>query len=184
MKNSLKITDAERLILANQYQILAELEVLNKHGDGKEYSELSNDLRDGYSFFYDGFFDAVLSNVLDKDDESFVLNTLDLFSTLKASYDELDKAQQAEIYAKGISFDGFDGNHETELLGFVDALAKHNRFFTILDGKMGLNSHAPMVSIYQRQLAKWEELGEPLYPMSFEQIRDIAEARKHPTARK
>jgi len=184
MKDSLNITDAERLILANQYQILAELEVLNKKGDGKEYSELSNNLRDGYSFFYDGFFDAVLSDVLDKEDEKFVLDTLDLFSTLKASYSKIDKKQQTEIYTHGISFDGFDGNNETKLLGFVDALAKNNRFSTILNGNMDLNSHAPMVGIYQRQLAKWKELGEPRYPMSFEHIRDIAEARKHPTMRK
>jgi uncharacterized protein YfbU (UPF0304 family) len=170
----LKLTDIERLTLANQYQILAAL-----HEDEK-YARMAETLRDGYEWLYSQYFDQLSSNLPEHQAEH-VLAILGIYSDLKDSYAKLD--DKSGIEESQIIFPGFDGNNEVELLGFSGALRKHDRFSSTI-GEHVRNSHMPTTEIYQRMINCWRELGQPNYPYDKQTIQEILAARIHPSHRK
>lgn len=170
----IKLTDAERVILANQYEILSELR------SDTGYAEMAENLRNGHEWLYSQYFDYI-SPVLPKPQVEHVLAILGIYGDMKSSFDQL--ADKSGIDESQLTFPGFDGNNEAELLSFAEALRKSRRFENTL-GKRELNSHMPTTAIYERMLAKWRELGSPHYPYSKEAIAGILAARIHPDHRK
>ena len=170
----LKLTDTERLILANQYEILAAL----KNDDS--YARISEELRDGHAWLYQQHFDYFSSSNMREDDAEFVVTILGSYSDLRDSYEQL--ADKSGIEPHQVEFPGFDGNNEGELLSFARALRKSERFIDTLP-EHGKNSHMPTRDIYGRMIAKWEELGKPHFPLSKEQIAALLSARTHPSNR-
>jgi len=166
----MELTDAERLILSNQYQILAKLD------NDEHYALMAETLRRGYKWLYDEYLEQTLWPNVDDDKAEFVVDVLDLYSTMKASYSELE--DKSGIQASEVEFPGFDGNNETDLMGFANFLLKHGRFDDVLN-KGGNNSHMPTVEIYRRMLQAFQDMGEPTYPYSKEQIRQLLDARKY-----
>lgn len=167
----LKLTDTERLILANQYEILAAL----KSDDS--YSRIAEELRDGHEWLYQEHFDYLSPN-LHEEDAEFVVTILGIYSDLRDSYEQLVDKSGMERHQ--VQFPGFDGNNESELLAFTRALRKSNRFIDTLP-EQGKNSHMPTRDIYDRMIAKWDELGKPHFPLSKEQIAELLAARTHPS---
>ncbi|EPY1174660.1 YfbU family protein [Acinetobacter baumannii] len=144
----LDLTDKERLFLSNQYEILGTL----KKDD--HYLLLAEQLREGHKWLYQHSFDALYENLPDEDAE-LVLNILQVYEALKESYDAL--TDKSGISIQEVSFAGFDGNREPELMGFVDALNKAHRFSSTIDAGV-LNSHSPKADRYQNMIQKWKEL--------------------------
>ncbi|MEN2427267.1 YfbU family protein [Chromobacterium vaccinii] len=180
MEKNLELTDAQRLILANQYEILSRLD---DSANADEYAEVAEQLRDGHAFLYDGFLDGVLSDVLDENTVDHVCTTLQLFSTLKDSYEKLSPEEKDTIDKKEVTFAGFDGNNETDMMLFAQALAKARRFSNTLGERGDLNSHSPTRDLYGRMIQAWKDLDKPHYPLTAEQIRQIVAARIHPSRR-
>lgn len=164
------LTDTERLILSNQYEILAALK------KDASYSCISKELLDGHEWLYQRHFDCLSANLPEEDTE-FVLTIVSIYADLNASYKQL--ADKSGIEPHQVVFPGFDGNNESELLSFARALRKGGHFTNTLT-KEGKNSHMPTRAIYGRMIAKWIELGEPKYPLSREQITELVAARVHP----
>ena len=73
-----------------------------------------------------------------------------------------------------VKFPGFDGNNEPEFMSFVDALEKDNRYVDVIQAG-NRNSHSAKVHVYERMIAKWQELGKP-YTLTKEQLIEILEA--------
>ncbi|MFV5344274.1 YfbU family protein [Acinetobacter oleivorans] len=144
----LELTDKERLILANQYEILGLLK--------KEdyYLNLAEQLRDGHKWLYRQSFNSLYENLPDEDAE-LVINILQVYEALKDSYNAL--SDKSGITIQDVSFAGFDGNNEPELIGFVDALNKAHRFSSTIDAGV-LDSHMPQAQTYQNMIQKWHEL--------------------------
>lgn len=165
----MELTDAERLILSNQYQLLAKLE------DDDHYALMAETLRDGHKWLYKQYFEH-LQPPMDDDKATFVLDVLDIYRAMKHSYRDLK--DKSGIDADDVEFPGFDGNNEAELLNFADALLKHRRFQDTLR-KHGNNSHMPTVEIYRRMIQCWKDMGKPNYPYSKEQIQQLLDARKY-----
>lgn len=158
----IELTDAERLILANQYQILS---ILEKDDD---YDQLARNLRDGHKWLYQD--QLQLSANLPDVDVQHVLDILDLYRLLKSSFEELD--DKAGIDIKRLNFPGFDGNNESELLHFAGALSRSGRYLEEI-GNPAKNSHHPTNDLYNRMLGEWRRLGEPSYPLSADAIKAI-----------
>ena len=169
----LKLTDIERLLLANQYEILGLL----KKDDG--YTGMAENLRDGHSWIYEQNATRVADNLSDEDAEH-VLAILGIYSDLRDSYQQL--GDKAGIDEHLVSFPGFDGNNEAELLHFSSALSKNGNFAETI-GKDGRNSHMPTSDMYRRQIVEWRSMGSPTYPLSKGQILKIIGARTHPSNR-
>jgi uncharacterized protein len=170
----LKLTDTERLILANQYEILAHI----KKDD--HCFLMAKTLREGYEWLYRHYFD-VLGENLATDKAEHVLNILSIYKDMKDSFSKL--SNKSGISEGLLNFPGFDGNNESELLGFANALQKHASFGSTI-GQPAKDSHIPTTDIYERMIRKWEELGKPRFPYSREHIIAILEARIHPDLKK
>ena len=160
----IELTDKERLFLANQHEILGHL---NK--DNSDYHfKLAEQLRDGHECLYSQSFDKFSENLPD-DAAELVLNILQIYEMIQDAYDGL--SDKSLISEHQIKFPGFDGNNETEFMGFVDALEKDNRFVDVIQTG-NRNSHSPKVHVYERMIAKWQAFGKP-YNLTTEQLIEI-----------
>lgn len=159
---TIELTDKERLFLANQYEILGLL----KNED--YYSELAEQLRDGHKWLYEQSFDVIYPN-FPEENANLVLEILELYEVISDSYEAL--TDKSNIDAKKVLFSGFDGNYETEFMGFVDALKKNNRFVSVIESGTR-NSHSPKAHVYESMLNKWEELDKSRQ-LTKEQLLDI-----------
>ena len=168
------LTDKDRLLLANQYEILALL----KSDEG--YALVADALRSGHKWIYDQHIDSELSETLPANKVEHVLNILNIFGSLKDSYRNLP--DKTGIDEKNLLFPGFDGNNESELLIFSQALTKNGRYKLTI-GDSATNSHFPTTEMYTRMIKRWNELGAPNYPYSKETIQEILAARMHPHSR-
>lgn len=160
----LNLTDTERLILANQYQILARLE------QDDSYETLSENLRDGHSWLYNQTLDMMLSEELSDEDAKYVIEILDIYDTLQSSYENL--TDKSGIQKHEVVFPGFDGNNEGRLLGFSIALRKDRRFEDVVPER-GKNSHMTTTHRYRKLIDKYEQMGKPNYPLTKEQILEL-----------
>lgn len=174
-----KLTDVERFIIANQFEILSRLDALQGGHESESYMRIAENLREGHEWLYSQMFDN-LYDVLDEESAQHVLDVLQLYDFLKFSYQVL--ADKSGISAKDVEFDGFDGNNESEMLGFANALRKDRRYESVI-GEYCKNSHYPTYDLYRRMLDKWAELGRPRYPLSRDTIIAIIEAKVHPSSR-
>lgn len=167
------LTNAERLILANQYKILSHLE------KNESYARLSDELLEGHEWLYSDALGNV-SEVMPTEDADHVITILGIFGDLRDSYAHL--VDKSGIDPDDVTFRGFDGNNESDLRSFARALRKSDRFVDTL-GEEVKNSHMPTTDLYRRMIAKWRELGEPNCPYSKETMLAIIAARVHPDSR-
>ncbi len=165
-----KLTDVERVILANQYEILSKL------NNDEYYEKIFKELRNGHEWLYSQHIKGTLLPILSKDDTEHVLCILQIYKDLRDSYDKLEDKSNIEEHS--IEFPGFDGNHEPELLSFAHALIEDNRYIDVL-GKVAINSHSSRTQpTYKRMVSTWRELGKPSYPYSKETILSIINGKK------
>lgn len=142
----MEFTDTERLILANQYEILEKL------NPGQGYLQLAENLRDGHEWIYNQNF--VMSPIFDKEKSDFVVAILDLYDVLQSNYEAL--TIKGSLTESKVKFPGFDGNNEGEYMRFFSALVKNGQFDYL---KANTNSHAPKLMKYEKMLEQWKALG-------------------------
>lgn len=160
----LELTDSERLILANQYRILAHLE------EESSYQDLSDQLLDGHSWLYGDALDRQLSAPLSEEDQKYVVDVLAIYDALHFSYRDLE--DKSGIDPHKVEFPGFDGNNECHLMHFAHALRKDNRFVELIP-EHGKNSHCPTSARYERLLENYKKMGEPRFQLSKAQILEL-----------
>jgi hypothetical protein len=168
----LNLTSAERLILANQFEILGHL----KKDKGLE--RLAEALKDGHKWLYEQSFDWFSEEMSDKVAQD-VLKILEIYSSMRDSFRDL--VDKTDLDESRLRFPGFDGNNEGDLMHFAKALRENDRYTDTLVGD--LNSHMPTTEMYGRMVSQWYELGEPNYPYPREVIIKILEAQTHPSRR-
>lgn len=164
----------ERLILANQFEILA-----NFHEEGsynrKYYENRSEIFRSGYTWAYQ-VVEEHFSDELTMEECRFVLDVLSMYSSLYYSrqYNDEDPEQ---INEDDILFKGFDVNSGTEVryYSFMKFLIEDFDRFTEFkqwadEGKIELNSHGsgPSMDRLRSILAKSKEIDE----LRYEENRD------------
>ncbi len=159
------LSKTERLILMNQYRLLAILEP-----DQAESHEAVRDaLESGYVAAYEQLFDYI-SDDLTKEECHFVVDALTVYEAL----------QRAKSDDDSVAFPGFDGNNEAQHLGYLRyVVKKEGRFDYLKFAGRDFNSHMAMIPIYERMIAKHEEFGERLELRAHE-VEAILEAMKHP----
>jgi uncharacterized protein YfbU (UPF0304 family) len=153
---TITLTKKDRLILINQYRILAEL---NKAEESR-YLELIDILECGYEVFY-SMVDEWISEDMPESEGRFVLDVLNLYRAIedvkRSSRDPLLINHHMSI------FPGFDGNNESEYLGFCRFLLEKQGKFQeqqqYLAKNDGMNSHMPMIDKYRRMLKAAGDIG-------------------------
>jgi len=153
----MEITKRDRLILINQYRILASL---NK-AEADHYEELISILENGYTIFYSQL-EEWISDDVPEEEGRFVLEVLDLYRAIEdVKRATKDSRLLAHHYAY---FRGFDGNNETEYMSFcrflIEKQGKFQEQKQYLLRNDNLNSHMPMTAKYRRMLVEANSLSD------------------------
>ncbi|PSL41716.1 hypothetical protein B0H94_11829 [Salsuginibacillus halophilus] len=167
----MEFSKKDRLFLKNQYEILSRLDGENS----SNYQEKIEILEQGYEVHYEEYFD--LEDDFPEESSRLVIDTLDLYSVLKSSYDSLTETNLSE---RDINFLGFDGNHETEHMVYTKFFVETLGRFTELQSEdrfRGYNSHMPMVSSYYNMVNKWKDELKQKRDLSEDEIKMILSAR-------
>lgn len=155
----MNFTDTERLILANQYEILGKL------NNNQANLDLAENLRDGHESIYNE--KIYVSPILSKDVSDLVYSILGLYEAIQDSFDNL--SDKGSLTLERVKFPGFDGNHEGEYMRFVSALVDNHQFAHV---KADRNSHSGKVSTYENMISKWVSLGKA-HSLSLDDIETI-----------
>ena len=141
----------ERLVLHNQYLILDKLY------PNQSYDRNAEIVSDGYAAEYDHLILHIFEPGLSVQDCKFVRDVMYMFMRLKWAYEDLPEGEKADVPKHGITFSGFDGNNETELMGYARFLVEDGHSFqNIRNDSDGMNSHMPTVSRYRNMLDIWK----------------------------
>ena len=161
------LTDSERLILSNQYEILQKL----NPDQAKAYADCQRIVQYGYRSLYSelGSFEEELPTEVYRE----VADVLDMFRILKSSYERLD--DKTGIQSHDIEFRGFDGNGSEGHFGLasfmIEDLGRWSEFRA-----SELNSHSYVLPGYRDTLAVSRHAADK-HNLSKQEILDIIAAR-------
>ena len=168
----MSLSKTERLILANQYRILALLEP----DQAESHDTIREALENGYVAAYERVFDWI-DDDLTEEDCRLVVDSLTVYEALHRSAQKM--ADKTGIDERLLSYPGFDGNNEAQHLGYLrHVVRKEGRFDYLKFDSKDLNSHMPMIPIYERMISKHAEFGEHL-DLSPGEARAIFDAMRH-----
>lgn len=169
----ISLSKVERLILLNQFKIL---DIIGDPEMGT-YAHWIKALEYGYEYHYDEILQRVSDN-LPRERCMWVLDVLDMHRMMWYAWEAGGRPE--EIEKKDIIFRGFDGNNESELLGYVlYFLEDRSRYEELQQNapRLGYNSHSPMVGVYDRMLEQWH-LSQDKYSLTLEDLKRIVKAKK------
>lgn len=143
----MKLTRVERLILANQFEILGLL----KPEDAKHYQRRQDAVACGYALEYEWIADHVYEKEFSETDCRFVVDVLSMYDAL----------QLAETSSR-TAFPGFDGNNESSHMAYARHFMNDAppRFEGLKFAYDGLNAHMPTLDRYSRMLVAWNLSGD------------------------
>ena len=165
----MKLDIKERLQLSFTLKILEKL-----YPEDKEYYAVHRKaIEDGYELHYEWITEH-LSEGLSSEECSFVLDTLDMYSTMLHSFQQMKTPHQLKI--SDVTFPGFDGNKETMYMAytkyFIEDLDRFGDIKQITNGYY--NSHSRRVPRYKAMVEKWQYLKtENRFILNEDQILEI-----------
>lgn len=171
----MNLTQTERLLLANQFRILAKLD----SDDADYYAKMIQILERGYTREYpslvDGFSKELSAGISDE-----VVDVLEMHRALNDAYTALE--DKSGIIAEKVAFGGFDGNTEGEHLGYALFLIRQEGHWQEFknagvdpSSRDDLNSHCSMLWRYRPMLQRWKASGDPLHLSREDIIRIVAQ---------
>jgi uncharacterized protein YfbU (UPF0304 family) len=176
MSNEIPDALFKRMVLANQYRILALLDV----EDEDHWRRAAERAVQGWPV--DDLPDvqiikAYLRDALTREDQQFVLDALHVFELLQDGEKRGFKPKQEHVTTK---FPGFDSNNETKLMAYArHAVEQEGRFESVERLSQDFNAHMPTIELYQRMISTWERHGRSLH--IDEALFDaLLEAQGHP----
>ncbi|AMN66856.1 YfbU family protein [Psychrobacter sp. P11G5] len=157
-----------------RYELINQLLILEKlyPEDTDYYVKNRKALENGYELHYSWLTENI-SDGLSKEQCKEVLDILDMYRSFTFSWQRL---HENEKIPDKLKFIGFDGNYETELMGYVQYfIIELERFNELTYGKEHpyFNSHTPMLEKYRRMLALWKQYD---FDLTEDQIGLILEA--------
>ncbi len=179
IREGIKLTQIERLLLYNQYLILEAL----YPDEAKGFQEKREIIECGYESHYNDLNLGIIEAPVSVEVSGEVMDILDMYAFLKSSYSKLDNPR--DINEKQIEFDGFDGNNESDRLAYARFLIlTQGRWKELRDGRPGFdfNSHYQTIDIYRRMLKAWFDLGKKPV-LSIDEMKQILDERIHPDSR-
>ncbi|KQN56736.1 YfbU family protein [Erwinia sp. Leaf53] len=125
------------------------------------------------------------------DDVRHVCDVLDMYDLLKFTYDHLSPEDQARLADEVTAFSpeysltwpGFDGNNEGNLMGIARMFKKMGRFNT---QELGKNSHHPTYDTSERMLEVFLPLRRDFHHargLTYDALKETLQARIHPDNR-
>lgn len=153
----MKLTEAQRWILINQYEIMAKRDPKDK----KHCEDAIEALQSGYELHYREFANMPLDeDPITPEECREVIDILSMYRAITFSYRDLE--DKTGITESDVEFDGFDGNEEGKLYSYTQWFLNwgHGRFQELSKAD-DCNSHTQMLETYRAMFAAWEEMGKP-----------------------
>jgi uncharacterized protein YfbU (UPF0304 family) len=173
MANDIPDEIFKRLVLANQYKILALLD----KGSADDWEAAAEIVEEFQPYTSLPGIDAMLDyrrDPLTVEDQDLVMDAIEVFAVLQDA--EKAGAKPPAPYTAS-DFPGFDGNNETKLMAYArDLRDRQHKWQYVEVASKDLNSHHPTVDMYERMIAAWKSEGKP-HKLSVEQYAKIAGAR-------
>ncbi|MGL5285829.1 hypothetical protein SAMN05880558_10420 [Aeromonas sp. RU39B] len=166
----MNMSPTERLILSNQYEILAKLNPEKT----AFYQRAQTIIERGYCL---QLLELEKSfGHLTKETCQEVIDTLEMHHALAVSWDNLTPVDQAEFTPGRFKFHGYSRSQEHELADYVCFLLEVDKRFPEVDCPCEeLSSDIAMRDKYQRMLAIWRECPRH-YKLSVQELRKIINA--------
>ena len=149
----LSFSEVERLILFNQYTILAEIaRIQDNISDADVYEKKAIIISGGYQHEYDILFQD-LGLQMDNEKCSDLWNILNMYACLQYSARQIG---DTELMRKCL-FPGFDGNYEIDQLRYCEFILQTLERFSGLElQNTDVNSHCEMSDRYHAQLERYK----------------------------
>lgn len=150
---TMELTRVERMILRNQFRILAKLEP----NESDYYEQAQTVLEEGYEAHYEGLFQDVDEDTLSEQQCGEVTAILNMFREIKIGLSKLEDTSGINMYRA--AFDGFDFNdsHELRLGKYAEFFCeKLDRFDEIRPSSY--NSHALRLTDYRHMMMRMPTL--------------------------
>jgi len=144
----MKLSKAERLILANQFHLLSDED--NEYLSKKSCLNFATILLEGYEYLYPDIFSGMNEEV-SQERGSFVADVLSMYRIISNS---LYRLSETNLTKEDIAFAGFDGNEEGRECSFLKFyINDYNQYDDLKENEfMQENSHSRMIPTYQQQL--------------------------------
>lgn len=166
----MELTRLERLSLWNQYEVL---KLLDK-GRKDYYERCQSILSNGYRARYESLAQHITGDELSEEDTHFVSDVLNMFDALA----RIGEGGGRKLNIAGSSFAGFDGNNETELMGYARFLIEKEEKWTYL-GIKNFNSHMPLRPFYSRMLVEFNKIPpDRQFHLTYEEGQSIIETAR------
>lgn len=164
----MKLTKKERLEFSYLLRILERL----YPEEQDYYSQHRKAIEEGYELHYSWLAEHLYDGLSTEECQE-VLDILDMYRGIIYSYRALKNP--IKINQNNIAFKGFDGNHETSHMSyveyFIDDLGRYDEIKESCNGYY--NSHIPTLDRYKRMLVKWNSLNGDRYSMDENTILEL-----------
>lgn len=175
-----ELSEIERLLLYNQYEILKKLS--DDEHDKKEYEIYQKILQYGFVRNYQKFIGDIGTECTPIEVMNFVYEVFEMFRSLNYSYRDYEKNKSGTFDPEDLKFYGYDGNYEADHLIYADFLLNDLGLYkeSQKTGKhASYNSHWPTIPKYKAMLRSWHQvLGEDSYrKLTLEEIKNVLEAK-------
>jgi uncharacterized protein YfbU (UPF0304 family) len=169
--DEIRLTVAERWILANQYRLMQVLSVENVDFYNLAIEILENGYTDHYSFVAQ----YLVRPEFPTEVAAEVRTILRMFQEMQWAAENLDPGD-AIVNNPHFEFDGFDGNNHYQHLFYAGFLYRLEEFPEI-GNRLRYNSHrSTSLDTYRRMVQAWESLPRKGLRMTHEDLQMILEA--------
>lgn len=165
----MEMTLTQRLILVNQYELMA---LLDKENAAK-YQRYQSIIKGGYKLelkeLYGQFSD------LSEDECKTVINTLEMYQALQVSYNNLHNKE--DLTAHRLKFLGYCGIREKKYLNYLGFIADENdkKYRELIECPNGCDAQTPMWDKYSKMLDVWHKCPRQFH-LSIAEIKQILNA--------
>lgn len=164
----MEMTPAQRLLLSNQYKIMAMLEPEN----AERYRRCQTIVERGYGLQLREL-DSEFGELSEETCRTLI-RIMEMHHALHVSWSNLK--DPAGLEERRLTFHGFDAATEAAYLGYVRFMVHTEGRYTQFDsGTHGFNAQTPMWEKYQRMLALWHTCPRQ-YHLSANEIAQIINA--------
>lgn len=163
----MEMTNAQRLILSNQYYLMQQLDPDN----AIRYNRLRTIIERGYELHMTELHKDF--GCLPENNCHEIINIMEMYHAMQESYKLLDEEKQSGIDKRRLTFLGFDISTECQCVHYVRFLIDSEGMYQQFDkGDHYFNSQIPMLTKYRRMLKIWKNCPRQyhLSPSEFNQI--------------
>ena len=165
------MTRTERSILMHLHLALVKLDTQN----ARDHEVAADILQRGYQEEFIDLCVGYLDETASPDMTDLVHKVLDMYRWLQLSYRALPETQRAAIDASCIKFGGFDGNNETEYMGYAQFVREKLGRWAELEVE-DYNSHRHMAGKYVAMLGRLPQRTMSHATLTAEEIQAVIAA--------